>query len=571
MSGDGFPEDGYANLHLDRAPLPPDKICPISWCEQFAVERGACRDAEGNLTVHCSAAKVRGSDLQPCGDYLRRRSIAIIQRYRLRYRLRQLLAAARLSREALGKGFSIVRFQPTLASPEGGSTLTISKTGFAAAVPGLLFEARVDGKLCPSVQVRSDPQLLCVVPPGSGSCLKVDVTPIVEINYGGPYSPLSLDIKLETLSLTGFAYKGPTIDRVVPAELPTSGGRLTLYGSSKVGVGQVSINASGQVACSVVNVQSDHVVVDVGPGTGSGKHLLTLAVFLAGPVVTELDTNGISEYPTWTRNESFVLNGQNFGPLVGAPLIKVTVGGVPTGARLCSEHTSLIVDVPPGAGGVALVQVSVDELTSLTSPSTCISYARPHVLSCTKSGVSGGYFAVSGRHFGTGISSSLVVTVGGKACAGVNLLNPHTKIEALVPEGAGTNLPIGVQIAGVDATVEASCSFSYSVSISKPKSSSIGPDSSEVINLFCQAQLARYYKNGIRQAELDVFGLPFTTESAKKASEIWKELEPKIRRMQNKVNKDILVNTITKAWQALKKTRGLSVEENPKSKKRNTT
>jgi hypothetical protein len=104
LSRDGFPEDGNRNFHLSEAPSPADEIAPVSWCEQFADKRGACKNVAGDLTIHCSAVKVRGIDLQPCGDYLRRRSICIIKRYRLRYRLRQLLIDARMSRKALSKG-----------------------------------------------------------------------------------------------------------------------------------------------------------------------------------------------------------------------------------------------------------------------------------------------------------------------------------------------------------------------------------------------------------------------------------------------------------------------------------
>ncbi|GAQ92816.1 hypothetical protein KFL_011520020 [Klebsormidium nitens] len=389
------------------------------------------------------------------------------------------------------------RFRPALAPPEGGTTLTITGKGFVTPVPGLYFEASVDGKLCPSVRVESDSVLICTVPPGSGSRLTVAITPVVDISYGSPRAPVVFDIKLPPLVLPGFAYKGPTIERVVPTELPTSGGRLTLHGAS-LGVGEVSVRASDGVECTVVSAQADRVAVDdVGPGSGSEKHLtlrnrsgLSKAPFsYAAPVVTELHIDGAPDFPTWTRNESFTINGLNFGTHNTADLLRVTVGGIPASARLVAEHTSLLVRVPPGAGGRALVQVSLDGLSSLTNPETSIPYSRPHVLACTKSGA-----------------------------------------------------------------------------VQRAKSSI--PDSSEVIDIFVQAQLARYYKNGIRQAELDLFGKPFSKESAKQATEIWSVLEPKIRRMQNKVNKDILVNSITKAWQAVKKSRGLGVEEDPRTKKR---
>jgi hypothetical protein len=49
------------------------------------------------------------------------------------------------------------------------------------------------------------------------------------------------------------------------------------------------------------------------------------------------------------------------------------------------------------------------------------------------------------------------------------------------------------------------------------------------------------------------------------------ELDSKIRRMHNKVNKDILVRCFLGAWKGLKQGRGLNIEEESKNKKRSTT
>lgn len=104
--------------------------------------------------------------------------------------------------------FSFSRFRPALVAPEGGSTVTISGRGFAMPMHGLLFEVTIDGKLCLSVQVISDVQLTCTTPPGSGARLKVATTPIVQVSYSGGRTPTVFDIKLETLSMAGFAYNG---------------------------------------------------------------------------------------------------------------------------------------------------------------------------------------------------------------------------------------------------------------------------------------------------------------------------------------------------------------------------
>jgi hypothetical protein len=66
---------------------------------------------------------------------------------------------------------------------------------------------------------------------------------------------------------------GPMIDRVEPAELSTSGERLTLYGSG-LDLGQVSVKTSDLLDCHVVSSRTDQVVVELGPNTGADKCLM---------------------------------------------------------------------------------------------------------------------------------------------------------------------------------------------------------------------------------------------------------------------------------------------------------
>lgn len=108
-------------------------------------------------------------------------------------------------------GFSVTRFQPAVARPEGGATITIFGRGFATPFRGLVFEVAIDDQACRRVQVESDGELTCTAPPGSGVRLKVTVTPIVQVSYGGGQSPLTYDMKLAPLTLSGFAYTGAVL------------------------------------------------------------------------------------------------------------------------------------------------------------------------------------------------------------------------------------------------------------------------------------------------------------------------------------------------------------------------
>lgn len=136
-------------------------------------------------------------------------------------------------------------------------------------------------------------------------------------------------------------------------------------------------------------------------------------------------------------------------------------GGCNASANLGREHEELHVYVPLGAGGQAPVQVTLDGLSSVISSDHSISYFPPHVISCTKSGVPAGHFVVSGRYFGTGVNTTMSISIGGKSCSEVNLIGPHHKIEATISDGSGTNLPIVVKIGGVVASADAGCTFSY--------------------------------------------------------------------------------------------------------------
>jgi hypothetical protein len=127
---------------------------------------------------------------------------------------------------------------------------------------------------------------------------------------------------------------------------------------------------------------------------------------------------------------------------------------------LLNEHTTLEARVPVGSGSRAIVQVVVGNRTSPVAQEHFIRYSPPRIFSCFRSGKPGDCFVVSGQNFGVG-SSGVTVRIGGVACSGVSVLVPHTRLEATVPEGQGTNLPVAVIIGGQESVAEKDCEFSY--------------------------------------------------------------------------------------------------------------
>lgn len=88
--------------------------------------------------------------------------------------------------------------------------------------------------------------------------------------------------------------------------------------------------------------------------------------------------------------------------------------------------------------------MSAGRLMSALAVEHAISYAPPHVLFNTRIGSPGDHFVVSGRNFGPSVNADVAVMIGGVPCTGLNMLVPHEKIEAVVPDGRGTNLPVVV-------------------------------------------------------------------------------------------------------------------------------
>lgn len=106
LTGDGNPEDGSLDSNQDAV---IQNLVPISWCEQFDAERvvrlgGTGRESQDSVDVACSLNSLQRRHLVTLEEYLQQTAIRTLRHYRMKYHLKELLAATQSAKDALASG-----------------------------------------------------------------------------------------------------------------------------------------------------------------------------------------------------------------------------------------------------------------------------------------------------------------------------------------------------------------------------------------------------------------------------------------------------------------------------------
>ncbi|KAJ1478097.1 hypothetical protein T484DRAFT_2970674 [Baffinella frigidus] len=155
---------------------------------------------------------------------------------------------------------------------------------------------------------------------------------------------------------------------------------------------------------------------------------------------------------------TLTVTGVNFGEPAAA-----TLGGTAGTIVGTTTSSTLKLLVPEGTG--VNKGVTVDISTQIGTSAQAFSYTAPTVSAITPAhgGTSGGFtVTVRGSNFGNAqaVADGLVnVTIGPAACSGVTSATPHSAIECIAPEGAGTAYKVQVT---VDAQVSPSLTQAFS-------------------------------------------------------------------------------------------------------------
>ncbi|QDK77941.1 T9SS type A sorting domain-containing protein [Spirosoma sp. KCTC 42546] len=332
--------------------------------------------------------------------------------------------------------FSYVAVAPMLTSimPNHGSTSGGTSLTLTGANLGSGGQVSIGGVAAPITQSYATTAVVVTSPAGQGTNLPVFI---------------SLNGQISN-SLT-FNYDGPTLASISPANGPTQGNiEIHLTGSS---FGRGGIVTIGGLTATLVKWTDTQIDCILPAGEGLNKQV---SVFVGStpsnslnfsydaPSITSITPN----HGSTSGGTSLIVLGSNFG-LTGS----VTIGGVSALTKVRS-HTSIEVTLPEGQGANLPVVVTV-----LERPSNGVnfSYDAPVLTSMSPANGptrGGQVISLIGANFGR----SGTVTIGDAPVSLTGVDWTATRIDFVLPEGIGTNLPVVVTVSG---QVSNSLTFSY--------------------------------------------------------------------------------------------------------------
>ncbi len=357
---------------------------------------------------------------------------------------------------------SVTSISPTAGPTGGGTTVTITGTGFAAA-PGT--GAVRFGATTATYTINSNTQITATAPAGSAGTVDVTVTTV-----GGTSATSAAD---------QFTYvPAPTVTSISPTSGPTSGGTtVTITGTNFSGATAVTF---GGTAASGFTVNSNTQItatapaqaagtIDVRVTTGGGTSATSAAdqfTYVSAPTVTSVSpTAG----PT-AGGTSVVITGTN---LSGATA--VTFGATAATGFTVNGATQITATAPAGTGTVD-VRITTAGGTSATSAADQFTYVpAPTVTSISPtSGPQAGGTTVTLT--GTNLSGATAVTFGATAATGFTV-NSATQITATAPAGTGT-VDVRITTVGGTSATSAADQFTY---VPAPTVTSVSPASGSSI------------------------------------------------------------------------------------------
>ncbi len=335
-------------------------------------------------------------------------------------------------------GPTVASLSPSSGPSEGGTTVTITGTGFLGATAVTFGPTAAT-----SFQVVSATQITAVAPAGSG-------TPNVQVVGPGGSSAL----------ITGdnFTYVVPTVTSLSPSSGPSSGGTtVTIKGTDFTGATAVTFGPTAATSFQVVSATQITAVAPAGSGTpnvqvvgpGGSSALITGDNFTyVVPTVTSLSpSSGPSSGGT-----TVTIKGTDF---TGATAVTF---GPNEAASFQVVSPTQITAVAPAGSGTPNVQVIVPGGSSVLAAGDNFSYLGPTVASLSPpSGPSEGGTTVTIT--GTGFLGATAVTFGPTAATSFQVVSA-TQITAVAPAGSGTP-NVQVIVPGASSVLAAGDNFSY--------------------------------------------------------------------------------------------------------------
>jgi alpha-tubulin suppressor-like RCC1 family protein len=310
---------------------------------------------------------------------------------------------------------SVTKIEPNHGGAAGGTSVTITGTGFTGAT-----SVKFGANSASSFTVNSPTSITAISAPGTGTA---DVT-VANPNGTSP-----------TTEADRFTY-GPTVTKVEPTSGPASGGTtVTITGTNLTGATAVKF---GSTNATSFTVNSDSSITAVSPaGTGAEDVTVTTPGGASPQVAADRFTYG----PTVTKVEP------NIGSAAGATSVTITGTGfsgttaVKFGSNSAASYTvnstSSITAVSPAGTGTVDVTVTTPAGTSPVSSADQFTYGPTVTKVEPNRGSPGGGTTVTIT--GTGFTGATAVKFGSTNAASFKL-NSATSITAVSPrmKGGGT-------------------------------------------------------------------------------------------------------------------------------------
>ncbi len=352
---------------------------------------------------------------------------------------------------------TITGASPSSGTSLGGTTVTVTGTGFQSFSPGT-NTVRFGGVAATSVVVVSNTSLTCVTPAGTAAA-SVDVQ---VSNTNG------------TATLTnGFSYHAlPTVASVTPAAGTSLGGNsvtVTGTGFSNLSPGTNTVRFGGVAATSVV-VASDTTLTCVTPA-GTAGATVSVQVTNANGSATLASAFSFHALPTVTAvspasgtslgGTSVTVTGTGFLNF-SAGTNTVRFGGTSATSVVVASDTTLTCVTPVGTAGTSVNVQVTNANGSGTLASGYAYHARPTVTSVSPgSGTSlgGTSVTITGTGFTSNGAGTNTVTFGGVAATSVVAVS-NTTLTCVTPAGtAGTS--VTVQVANANGSGSLASGFVY--------------------------------------------------------------------------------------------------------------
>ena len=333
------------------------------------------------------------------------------------------------------------------SGPLGGRSVTITGTNFVdlSGATAVTF----GGQNATTYTVNSPTQITATAPAHAPGTVRVQVTAV-----GGSTADTLAD---------NFTYvTGPSISGITPANLPVSGGPITITGTDlddatnlTVDGDPVSIgtNSSTQITATAPPHALGTVTVAVTTSGGSATHSLT---YVALPTISGLNPNS---GPLGGR--SVTITGTNFVDLSGATA--VTFGGQNATTYTVNSPTQITATAPAHAPGTVRVQVTAVGGSTADTLADNFTYVAPPTitsLSPTNGPLTGTTVTITGTGF-VDLSGPAAVTFGGVNAASYTV-DSSTQITAVAPSRASAGT-VRVQVTAVGGSTSdtAADNFTY--------------------------------------------------------------------------------------------------------------